>query len=90
MADQFDPCLGFTLAQEGGYVDDPADPGGATNMGITLATLRHWDHDPALGPVDVRDMTRRPRQRSTARSTGTHCRLTLCQPASISVPSTSG
>ena len=27
-------------------------------MGVTLATLRHWDHDPALGPTDVRDMTR--------------------------------
>src|SRR4051794_28474004 len=58
MADLFDACLAFTLGQEGGYGDDPADPGGATNMGITLATLRHWDHDPALGPTDVRDMTR--------------------------------
>ena len=58
MSDQFDACLAFTVAQEGGYVDDPADPGGATNMGITLATMRHWDHDPALGPTDVRDMTR--------------------------------
>ena len=35
MADLFDTCLTFTLAQEGGYVDDPADPGGATNRGIT-------------------------------------------------------
>ena len=58
MADLFDTCLAFTLAQEGGYVDDPADPGGATNMGITLATLRHWDHSPTLGPADVQDMTR--------------------------------
>src|SRR5918993_1315879 len=58
MADLFDPCLTFTLTQEGGYVDDPADPGGATNMGITLATLRHWDHEPTLGPADVQDMTR--------------------------------
>ncbi|MET0528261.1 MAG: glycosyl hydrolase 108 family protein [Microvirga sp.] len=58
MADLFDACLAFTLAQEGGYVDDPADPGGATNMGITLATFQHWDHDPMLGPADVRGMTR--------------------------------
>jgi lysozyme family protein len=58
MDDHFDACLAFTLAQEGAYADDPADPGGATNMGITLATLRHWDHNPALGPVDVRNMTR--------------------------------
>jgi lysozyme family protein len=57
MADLFDTCLTFTLAQEGGYVDDPADPGGATNRGITLATLQHWDHEPTLGPTDVRDMT---------------------------------
>src|SRR4051812_42149280 len=57
MADLLDACLAFTLAQEGGYVDDPADPGGATNRGITLATLRHWDHEPTLGPADVEDMT---------------------------------
>jgi lysozyme family protein len=28
------------LTFEGGYVDDPADPGGATNKGITLATFQ--------------------------------------------------
>jgi lysozyme family protein len=50
--------LAFTLAQEGGYVDDPYDPGGATNMGVTLATLRHWEHDEALGPDAVRDISR--------------------------------
>lgn len=27
---------------EGGYVDHPKDPGGATNMGITLRTLSSW------------------------------------------------
>lgn len=58
MADLFATCLAFTLVQEGGYVDDPDDPGGATNMGITLATFREWDHDPALGPTNVQDMSR--------------------------------
>src|SRR5215213_8289929 len=58
MADTFDTCVAFTLREEGGYVDDPADPGGATNMGITLATLRAWTHEPALGPVQVRGMSR--------------------------------
>ncbi|HEX4296495.1 MAG TPA: glycosyl hydrolase 108 family protein, partial [Devosia sp.] len=27
---------------EGGYVDDPRDPGGATNLGITRRTLASW------------------------------------------------
>jgi lysozyme family protein len=33
-------ALAFTLKYEGGFADDPHDPGGATNMGITLATYR--------------------------------------------------
>jgi lysozyme family protein len=59
MTDRFDICLAFTLKAEGGYVDDPADPGGATNMGITLATLRQWSDDPDLGPTQVEDMPQR-------------------------------
>ncbi len=39
---RFEACLPVILASEGGFVDDPADPGGATNLGITLATLRDW------------------------------------------------
>ena len=31
----------FILSWEGGFVNDPRDPGGATNKGITLATFRH-------------------------------------------------
>jgi lysozyme family protein len=27
---------------KGGYVDHPADPGGATNLGITHTTLAAW------------------------------------------------
>lgn len=30
------------IAREGGYVDNPDDRGGPTNMGITLATLASW------------------------------------------------
>lgn len=59
MADTFDTCLAFTLREEGGYVDNPADPGGATNMGITLATYREWSDNPDLGPAQVQDMTQR-------------------------------
>jgi hypothetical protein len=32
-ADRFEICVAFTLREEGGYVDDPANPGGATNTG---------------------------------------------------------
>lgn len=32
-------CLDVTLKWEGGYSDHPADPGGATNMGITIGRL---------------------------------------------------
>jgi hypothetical protein len=56
--DDFPRCVAVTLAQEGGYVDNPQDPGGATNMGITLATLRHWRDDDSLGPEAVRTLTR--------------------------------
>lgn len=37
--DMFFPTL---LSHEGGFVDDPADPGGATNKGITLATFQRY------------------------------------------------
>ena len=40
-AANFSACLAFTLGFEGGFVNDPRDPGGATNRGITIATLSH-------------------------------------------------
>ncbi len=39
---RFDICLDAVLRHEGGYVDHPADPGGATNLGITHKTLARW------------------------------------------------
>ena len=38
----FDACLPVILRSEGGFVDNPADPGGATNLGITIGTLSAW------------------------------------------------
>lgn len=32
---KFDACLAFTLSWEGGYVNNPADPGGETKYGIS-------------------------------------------------------
>jgi len=56
MDNSFDACLEFTLAEEGGYFDNPADARLATNHGITLARLRRFVRDPGLGRDDVRDV----------------------------------
>jgi lysozyme family protein len=39
MQQNFDAALACVLRHEGGYVDHPLDPGGATNRGVTRATL---------------------------------------------------
>ena len=44
-------ALQFTLKEEGGFVDNPADHGGATNHGVTQATYDAW-----------RDGLKQPRQ----------------------------
>ena len=45
------------VAREGGYVDDPDDPGGATKYGVTLATLRRLGVDvTGDGAIDVADV----------------------------------
>lgn len=44
-----------TLTYEGGYTNNPHDPGGATNYGITITDARlHWKPDAT--PADVRAM----------------------------------
>lgn len=45
------------VAREGGYVNDPDDPGGATKFGVTLQTLRGLGLDlTGDGTVDIRDI----------------------------------
>jgi lysozyme family protein len=41
----FDRFLPMLLNFEGGYVDDPDDPGGETNKGVTMAVFRVCSHD---------------------------------------------
>ena len=45
------------LSHEGGYVKDPDDPGGATNHGVTVHTMRRLGIDLNNdGTVDARDV----------------------------------
>jgi hypothetical protein len=56
-ASRFDACMPFIFKAEGGYSDNPADPGGPTNFGITLATLRAYEGNPNLTADDVKRLT---------------------------------
>lgn len=43
----FDICLASVLKEEGGYVNNPLDKGGATNLGATQAAWSAWIGHPA-------------------------------------------
>ena len=51
------------VAREGGYVNDPDDPGGATNHGVTIGTLRRLgidvNRDTRIDRADVKALTRK-------------------------------
>ena len=50
------------VAREGGFVNDPNDPGGATNFGVTIHTMRRLGldltGDGQVSEADVRALTR--------------------------------
>lgn len=50
------------VAREGGFVNDPDDPGGATNHGVTIHTLRRLgldvNRDSRIDAGDIRALTR--------------------------------
>jgi len=69
---RFDQAVAFVLAHEGGFVDHAADPGGATNFGVSLrfaladlakdADGDGWldgdlDHDGDIDADDIRRMS---------------------------------
>lgn len=56
-AGNFERSLAAVLQHEGGYADHPRDPGGATNLGITRATLARW-RGRAVSKAEVRALTR--------------------------------
>lgn len=52
-----DKLLLYILKWEGGFVNDPADTGGATNKGVTIATWRQVGYDKdGDGDIDVSDL----------------------------------
>jgi lysozyme family protein len=59
--DLFPRVMQFIARWEGGFVNHPSDPGGATNMGITIGTLTRWrtaHGKPAATVEDVRTLSR--------------------------------
>lgn len=52
----FQRALEFVLRWEGGWADNPNDPGGATMQGITLATFTRWRHTMGMGAPTKDDL----------------------------------
>jgi lysozyme family protein len=55
----FDEAFEFTLGREGGFVNHPSDPGGATNHGVSLRYARRLGRVVDLdldGDVDIDDI----------------------------------
>ena len=53
----FQAALPFILRWENGYVNHPADPGGATNRGVTQRVYDEWRTRQGLPARDVRQVT---------------------------------
>lgn len=65
MKDNFEQSLALVLKSEGGFVNNPRDPGGMTNLGVTKATYERWINGSAteaqmraLTPADVEPIYR--------------------------------
>lgn len=57
MIENRDQFLSLVFEVEGGYSNNPSDPGGCTNMGVTIKTLSDWRGE-ECGPEDVAQLTK--------------------------------
>lgn len=57
MKETYDKALYEVLRHEGGYVNHPKDPGGATNKGVTQNTYNSWRRSRGLSARSVRLIT---------------------------------
>ena len=56
MNKNYDRCLTMLLKHEGGYVNDPNDAGGRTNLGVTQKVYENWvERD--VTEQEMRDLT---------------------------------
>ena len=55
--DRFERAFGLLAVHEGGYVNHPDDPGGATNRGVTQRTYDNHRRCHGRAPRDVRSIT---------------------------------
>lgn len=55
---RFEEIMETVFKWEGGYVDHPHDPGGATNYGITHKVLAKWRGVASVTKKEVRDLTK--------------------------------
>ena len=54
----FNQCFEWLLINEGGYVNNPEDTGGETNLGVTKKTYLNYCEKNNITPKDMHDLTK--------------------------------
>jgi len=56
MQSNFDRCLELLLKHEGNFINHPSDPGGMTNLGVTIRVWEEWVGHP-VSEKEMRNLT---------------------------------